>query len=98
METSSDMERNYRFEEIEVDPRFRRCEFEMKLTFAVWFAYMISSVSLSYFLGRGEAAGYVYLWGVPLWAAVGAWLTTAVFFVIVVYISLYVFRDMDISG
>ncbi len=92
-----DKERNYRFEDIEIDPRFRTCEFEMKLTFTVWIAYMIVSVALCYFLGRGDPANYTYLWGVPLWMAIGAWLTTAVFFAVVVCISLFVFKNMDIS-
>ena len=85
-----DMERNYSFDEIEVDPRFRRCAFEMKLTFGVWIAYAVLSIALSYFLGRGDVTKYVYVLGVPLWVAVGAWLTTAIF------ITTRIFQDMDI--
>jgi uncharacterized membrane protein YhdT len=94
----ADTERNYSFDEIEVDPRFKRCEFEMKLTFAVWIAYALISIGLSYFLGRGEVTKYVYVFGVPLWVAVGAWLTTAVFLVIVVFITTRIFQDMDLMG
>ena len=98
MENSVDRERNYSFEDIEIDPRFRVCEFEMKLTFAVWFAYMFISVGLSYYFGRGDVADYTYLWGVPFWVVVGAWLPTAVFFGIVIYIALFVFKNMDITS
>lgn len=94
----ADTERNYSFDEIEVDPRFKRCEFEMKLTFAVWIAYALISIGLSYFLGRGEVTKYVYVFGVPLWVAVGSWLTTAVFLVIVVFITTRIFQDMDLMG
>jgi len=91
-----DMERNYSFDEIEVDPRFRRCAFEMKLTFGVWIAYAVISIALSYFLGRGDVTKYVYVLGVPLWVAVGAWLTTAVFFLVVIFVTTRIFQDMDI--
>ena len=91
-------DQDYSFDEIEIDPRFRICEFEMKLTFAVWFAYAVVSISLSYWLGMGEPAAYSYLWGVPTWLAWGVWVSTAVFFVIIVYICLFVFKNMDISG
>lgn len=94
---SVDGERNYSFNEIEVDSRFRRCEFEMKLTFAVWIAYAAISVGLSYFLGRVDPTKYTYVFGVPMWVAVGAWLTTIVFFLIVCFISKFVFQDMDIT-
>ena len=97
MADGAENDRNYSFEDIEIDPRFRTCESEMKLTFGVWIAYMIVSVALCYFLGRGDPANYTYLWGVPLWMAIGAWLTTAVFFVVVVFIALFVFKNMDIS-
>lgn len=91
-----DMERNYSFDEIEVDPRFRRCAFEMKLTFDVWIAYAVLSIALSYFLGRGDVTKYVYVLGVPLWVAVGAWLTTAIFFLVVIFVTTRIFQDMDI--
>ena len=97
MAGGAENDRNYSFEDIEIDPRFRVCESEMKLTFGVWIAYMVVSVALCYFLGRGDPANYTYLWGVPLWMAIGAWLTTAVFFVVVVFISLFVFRNMEIT-
>ncbi len=97
MAAKAENDRNYRFEDIEIDPRFVVCESEMKLTFAVWIAYTIVSVALCYFLGRGEPSNYAYLWGVPLWMAVGVWLTTAVFFVAVILITFFVFRNMDIS-
>lgn len=93
---STDMERHYSFDEIEVDPRFKRCAFEMKLTFGVWITYAVVSIALSYFLGRGDVTKYIYVLGVPLWVAVGAWLTTAVFFLVVVYITTRIFQDMDI--
>lgn len=93
-----DMERDYSFDEIEVDPRFKRCEFEMKLTFGVWIAYALTSIGLSYFLGRGDVTKYVYVLGVPLWVAVGAWLTTAVFLLVVMFITMRVFQDMDLMG
>lgn len=69
----------------------------MKLTFAVWIAYAAASIALSYLLGRGDPTKYTYVFGVPMWVAVGAWLTTAVFFVVVVFISTFVFQDMDIT-
>jgi uncharacterized membrane protein YhdT len=91
-------DRNYSFDEIEIDPRFKTCAFEMKLSFAVWGLYMLCSIAISYWLGRGDPAQHVYLWGVPMWMALGVWGTTAVFFVLIVYICRRVFKDMDISG
>ena len=93
-----DAERDYSFDEIEVDPRFKRCEFEMKLTFAVWIAYALISIGLSYFLGKGDVTQYVYVLGVPNWVAAGAWLTTAVFLLVIVFITTRVFQDMDLMG
>lgn len=97
MSVNVENDRDYRFNDIEVDPRFKVCEFEMKLTFAVWIAYMVVSIGLCYYFGLGDPADYQYLWGVPLWMALGVWVTSAVFFLIVIFISIFVFQNMDIS-
>jgi uncharacterized membrane protein YhdT len=98
MEQNVRSEQNYSFDEIEIDPRFEICEFEMKLTFAVWIAYALCSIAISFYLGRGDPTQYTYLWGVPSWLALGVWGSTAVFFILIVYICRRVFKDMDISG
>jgi uncharacterized membrane protein YhdT len=98
MEQNVRSEQDYSFDEIVIDPRFKICEFEMKLTFAVWIAYALCSISISFYLGLGDPAQYSYLWGVPTWLALGVWVSTAVFFVLIMYICRYVFKDMDISG
>jgi fatty acid desaturase len=91
-------DRNYSFDEIEIDPRFKICESEMKLTFITWAAYAVISISIFYFFGRGDVTQHAYLWGVPIWLALGVWVTTGIFFVIITFIALRVFKDMDISG
>jgi hypothetical protein len=91
-------DRNYSFDEIEIDPRFKICESEMKLTFAVWGLYMLCSIAISFYLGRGDVTQFSYLWGVPAWLALGVWASTAVFFFVILFISFCVFKDMDISG
>ena len=92
-----DAERDYSFDEIEVDPRFKRCEFEMKLTFAVWIAYALISIGLSYFLGKGDVTQYVYVLARSLWVAAGAD-DYAVFLLVIVFITTRVFQDMDLMG
>ena len=62
----------------------------MKLTFAVWIAYALISIGLSYFLGKDVTQQCLCPW--RSLAAAGAWLTTAVFLLVIVFITTRVFR------
>jgi uncharacterized membrane protein YhdT len=92
----SDSSRDYSFSDVEIDPRFRRCEYEMFLSFGSWIAYALVSVGLSYYLARGGAENMTYTCGVPSWFFWGILVTTGVFFLIVCFLSTSVLKDMDL--
>jgi uncharacterized membrane protein YhdT len=98
MKNTSLSDRDYSFDEIKVDPRFKICRREMFIALGTWLLYAIISVALGYGLGRGDVANYTYVAGVPLWLFLGSWVSTIVFFVIIVVLVRFVFKDMDISG
>ena len=87
-------DRNYDFSEIELDPRFERCEYEMKLSFGSWIVYALTSIGLSYYLSLGEIT---FTYGMPSWFFWGECVTTSVFFIFVCIVSRAVFRDMDLT-
>lgn len=89
-------DRNYNFDEIDVDPRFIRCEKEMKITFAIWIIFAVLSIGLAYYLGRGPSESYRYIMGLPQWwfAAI---VVTVIFSGIVIYITKFVFQDMPLD-
>lgn len=96
MEKQEYYSRDYSFEEIDVDPRFLRCQKEMLITLSTWFAFTIISIAVAYGLGKGPVEEYTYVFGLPLWwfAAV---MVTVVFTFIVIGITLFVFKDMDLA-
>lgn len=87
---------NYSFEEIEVDPRFKICEKEMKICFIVQILYTLLTIGIAYFIGRGDPKDYTYVMGVPAW-----WfsviLSSIIFMGIVIYITKVIFVDMDLT-
>ncbi len=93
MQKRDDRDRNYDFGEIELDPRLERCEYEMKLTFGSWLIYAFATIGLSYYLSRG---GVDYIHGMPSWFFWGECVTAFVFFLVVCYMVLKVFRNMDL--
>ena len=93
MRTKDDGDRNYDFSEIEIDPRFARCEYEMKLTFGSWIVYALVTIGLSYYLARG---GIGYICGMPTWFFWGECVTAFIFFFLVCFMSRKVFRDMEL--
>ncbi|MBA1334573.1 MAG: hypothetical protein HPY66_2422 [Firmicutes bacterium] len=89
-------DRNYSFDEIEIDPRFKRCEKEMKITFGVQILFTLISVFVAYTLGKGPVEEYKYIMGLPSWwfAVI---VVTIVFTFIVIGITKMVFKDMDLT-
>lgn len=89
-------DRNYSFDEIEIDPRFKRCEKEMKITFGVQILFTLISVFVAYTLGKGPVEEYKYIMGLPAWwfAVI---VVTIVFTFIVIGITKMVFKDMDLT-
>ena len=96
MQSISDDSRDYNFEDIEVEERFKRCEYEMFLTYGLWIIYALISIGLSYYLGRGGAENLAYTCGIPSWLFWGILVTTGVFFLVVCYVCTFVFKDMDL--
>ena len=89
-------DRNYSFDEIEIDPRFKRCEKEMKITFGVQILFTLLTVFIAYTLGKGPVEEYKYIMGLPAW-----WFATVliavIFTCIVIGITKFVFQDMDLT-
>jgi uncharacterized membrane protein YhdT len=87
---------DYSFEEIEVDPRFKICEREMKISFLIQTLFTLCTIAAAYILGRGNPEEYLYVMGLPLW-----WFAVIaicfVFLGVVVYITNNVFVDMDLT-
>ncbi|MDR2529448.1 MAG: DUF997 family protein [Synergistaceae bacterium] len=91
-----DNSRDYSFSDVELDPRFKRCEYEMLLTFGSWIVWALCSVGLSYYLAQGGAENMTYTCGVPSWFFWGIFVTTGVFFVVVCFFSTLVFKNMEL--
>lgn len=89
-------ETNYNLEEIEVDPRFKVCEKEMKLTFIVQILFTAFTIGAAYILGKGDPKDYTYIMGMPAWwfAVI---LISFIFLGIVIYITKTTFTDMDLT-
>jgi len=96
MQSISDDSRDYSFSDIEVDPRFKRCEYELFLTYGSWIIYALTSICLSYYLARGGAENMTYTYGIPSWFFWGIMVTSGVYFLIVCYFSMFVLKDMDL--
>ena len=88
--------RDYDFNDIDLDPRFKICNKEMILTFIIWALYTIVTLCLAYGLGRGPVEEYRYICGMPTWWFATI-ISTAVFTLIVIYVTLLVFKDMDLE-
>lgn len=96
METKEFYETKYSFDEIEVDPRFRICEKEMKLAFGVQIAFTLISVFVAYSLGSGDPKNYTYIMGLPaFWFA--SIVILFIFLGIIIFITKKVFKDMDLT-
>ena len=96
MQAISDDSRDYSFDDIEVDARFKRCEYEMFLTFGSWIVYALTCVCVSYYLGRGGAENMTYTYGIPSWFFWGIIATSGVYFLIVCFFTKFVLQDMDL--
>lgn len=88
--------RDYEFKDIEIDPRFKVCTREMIITLAVWFLYAIISITVAYELGKGPVEAYTYVMGLPKWWFATI-LITLIFTFVVIGITLFVFKDMDLT-
>jgi uncharacterized membrane protein YhdT len=88
--------RNYDIRDIEIDPRFKIAYKEMLLTLGVWFLFMVVSLVVAYTLGKGPVDQYTYVLGMPAWWF-GAVVVSAIFAVIVIYISQFVFTDVELT-
>lgn len=87
---------DYDFKDINIDPRFKICEKEMKISFVVWFAYAFITIATAYYLGRGPVENYKYIMGIPAWI-VGSVIVTLIFYIIVLFITNKVFKNMDLN-
>lgn len=87
---------NYQFKDINIDPRFKICEKEMKLSFAVWFAYTLITISTAYYLGKGPVENYTYILGLPSWIF-SSIIITLLFYLIVLFITNKVFKNIDLT-
>ncbi|GHS96421.1 hypothetical protein AGMMS50276_14760 [Synergistales bacterium] len=96
MQSISDDSRDYSFDDVNIDPRFMRCEREMFLSFSSWIAYALISIGLSYYLARDGVDNITYTYGIPTWYFWGNVVTTGVFLLIVCFFSMSVFKDMDL--
>ncbi len=88
--------RDYDFAEIEIDPRFLQCRKEMIISFSTWLAFTAISIAVAYSLGKGPVEKYKYVLGLPQWwfAVI---VVSVVFTFIVIFLSLFVFQDMELS-
>ena len=88
--------RDYDFAEIEMDPRFLQCRKEMFISFSTWLAFTAISLAVAYGLGKGPVEEYKYILGLPQWwfAVI---VVSVVFTFIVIFLSLFVFQDMELS-
>lgn len=96
MFTTDDKSRNYDFKDVDIDPRFKRCELEMKLTFGTWIVYALSSIGISYGVSWMNGEKLVFVFGIPTWFFWGECVTALVFFIVVCFISKKVFKDMEL--
>ncbi|MFP4481197.1 MAG: YhdT family protein [Thermovirgaceae bacterium] len=96
MERQEYYSRDYEFSEIEPDPRFLVCRREMFISFGVWFLYALAAITVAYWFGRGPVEEYVYVFGFPLWWF-GTMTVVVVFTFIVMAVTKYVFKDMDLT-
>ena len=96
MQPINDDSRDYSFSDIEIDPRFKRCEYEMFLSFGSWIAYALISIGLSYYLSRGGVENMTYTYGLPTWFFWGILVTTGVFLLVVCFLAMFVFKNMDL--
>lgn len=88
--------RDYDISEIEKDPRFEICKREMIMCFVVWFLFAITTISVTYTLGRGPVNEYKYIFGLPSWIIALISITIVLFF-IVTYLVLNVFKDFSLD-
>ena len=96
MEKREYYSRDYDFAEIEVDPRFLQCRKEMFISFSTWLAFTAISIAVAYGFGKGPVEEYKYILGLPQWwfAVI---VVSVVFTFIVIFLSLFVFQDMELS-
>lgn len=88
--------RNYDIRDIEIDPRFKIAHKEMLLTFSVWTLFMIVTLLVGYTLGKGPVDQYKYILGLPAWWF-GVIMVSVVFAGIVIYVSQFVFQDVELA-
>lgn len=96
MEKQEYYSRDYDFDEIEVDARFIQCQKEMIISFSTWLAFTFVSILVAYGLGKGPVEKYKYILGLPQWWF-GAIVVSVIFTFIVIFLSLFVFQDMELS-
>ena len=60
-------DRNYRFEDIPEDPRFKTCKKEALTVIGFWSLFVALTLIIMYTIGVQDPMEYTYVCGLPLW-------------------------------
>ena len=60
-------DRNYRFEDIPEDPRFKTCKKEALTVIGFWSLFVALTLIIMYTIGVKDPTEYTYVCGLPLW-------------------------------
>ena len=66
------------------------------ITIATWVTFAVVSIVVAYGLGKGPVEEYTYVMGLPLWWFASI-IVTIIFTFIVIGITMFVFKDMDLN-
>ena len=84
-------DRNYRFEDIPEDPRFKTCKKEALTVIGFWSLFVALTLIIMYTIGVKDPTEYTYVCGLPLWFFLVCLLILgcigAVFFICLLYTS-----------
>lgn len=75
------------------DPRFKACQKDMTIVEVVILGSVLLVTFLCYLLGSGDPGAFGYFMGYPLWVS----LTTTIFLVAAVLMSIFVLRQKRFS-
>jgi uncharacterized membrane protein YhdT len=80
----------------ETDPRFEQCKKEMYITYAVQIIFTVILNIVGFSLSGKPLSEYTSYFGLPSWWAL-CLLIALIFCAIIIYISLYVFKDCKVD-